>query len=126
LVGSLRRGASTLGALLGSRLSTTRAKTPLEALTDESLASDERPIPLRRPELDFRTVELREASGHWPAGTRGVIVDAYEDDAIVEIADHDGVTLDLLTLPYDDLDLFEGDAQETFPAASLESTELPS
>jgi hypothetical protein len=54
----------------------------------------------RRPDMDLRVVELAEPWGRWQAGTRGVIVDAFEDEAVVEIADGHGVTLDLLAAPY--------------------------
>jgi hypothetical protein len=57
--------------------------------------------------MELRSVELRECVGGWAAGTRGVIVDAFVDDATVEIADEDGRTLDLLTLPYDALRMLD-------------------
>jgi len=57
-------------------------------------------MPSRSPELDFAPVVLTEAARGWKAGTKGVIVDAFTDRAIVEIADRRGRTLDTLTLPY--------------------------
>jgi hypothetical protein len=57
-------------------------------------------MPPRRPELDFAPVVLIQPSFGWRAGTKGVIVDAFEGKALVEIADRRGRTLDTLTLPY--------------------------
>ncbi len=48
-------------------------------------------------------VELREARGDWPVGTVGTVVEASDDEALVEIVDDDGRTLELLTVPYDSL-----------------------
>lgn len=67
-------------------------------LDDEFLESP--PTNTRRPELDFKSAELRADFSEWPAGTVGVIVDAFESDALVEIADKEGQTLDLLSVPY--------------------------
>lgn len=58
------------------------------------------PSEARRPDLDFRRAELREDYWEWPAGTEGTVVDAFESEALVEIADEDGATLDLLSVPY--------------------------
>lgn len=62
---------------------------------------------MRRPELDYAQVILRAPAEGWAIGTRGVIVDAFEDKAIVEIADKRGRTLDLLTLPYSAITVFK-------------------
>jgi hypothetical protein len=48
---------------------------------------------------------LRESRNGWPAGTEGTIVEAFEDEAIFEIADGDGCTLAMLDLPYTALTL---------------------
>jgi hypothetical protein len=62
--------------------------------------------------LELREVELRENRGVWTAGTRGVIVDAFESDATVEIMDEDGRTLDLITVEYEALSLLDQAEQE--------------
>jgi hypothetical protein len=67
---------------------------------------------VRRHELDYAQVVLRERAGGWPAGTRGVIVDAFESKAIVEITDRRGRTLDLLTLPYSAVNVFRHPEQQ--------------
>ncbi len=66
----------------------------------------------RSPERELSQVELRCASGPWGVGTHGVIVDAFESDAIIEIADEDGRTLDLLTLPYHAFTVLDSGHQE--------------
>ena len=81
----------------------------LRTLTDLHLHEP----PLDRFEhLELREVELREPCGPWPTGTRGVIVDAFRTDAIVEITDDHGQTLDLLTLGYEAFALLEPAQQE--------------
>jgi hypothetical protein len=67
---------------------------------------------VRRPEFEYAQVILREPANGWEAGTRGVIVDAFEDKAIIEIADRRGHTLDLLTLPYSAVTVFKHPEQE--------------
>jgi len=59
--------------------------------------------PSERPDLLLKGAVLRRPSGRWPSGTEGTIVEAFEDGAIVEIADDDGCTLAMLPLPYDAL-----------------------
>jgi hypothetical protein len=44
-------------------------------------------------------VELQAASGRWPAGTEGTVLEARDSVALVEIADDRGHTLDILELP---------------------------
>jgi hypothetical protein len=48
-------------------------------------------------------VELRVASGRWPAGTVGTVLEADTDRALVEISDDRGHALDLISLPHDAL-----------------------
>ena len=55
-------------------------------------------------------VALKVASGRWPAGTEGTVVETFEDGAMVELVDERGHTLDLLSLPYDVLE--KGDRME--------------
>jgi hypothetical protein len=44
--------------------------------------------------------------GKWPAGTRGaVVIDLSEHHKLVEIADDEGVALDFLTVPVEQLRL---------------------
>jgi hypothetical protein len=68
--------------------------------------------PARSPERELSQVELRCASGPWGVGTQGVIVDAFESNATIEIADEDGRTLDLLTLPYHAFTVLDSGHQE--------------
>ncbi len=60
----------------------------------------------------FDVVELRIASGEWPAGTTGTIVERFRQGAVVEIVDSDGRTRDLLEVPYDVLAVVPRDHQE--------------
>jgi hypothetical protein len=46
-------------------------------------------------------VELRAASGRWPAGTLGTVVEAFDDGVMIEIADDKGRGVDLLELPHE-------------------------
>jgi len=62
---------------------------------------------VRRPEFDYALVVLHARTSGLPAGARGVIVDAFEDRAIVEFADRRGRTLDLLTLPYEVMTVYK-------------------
>lgn len=81
-------------------------------MTERLLAVHGRDSGPRRSDLELREVELREATGRWPAGTRGVIVDAFETRATVEIMDEDGRTLELLSMPYTQVALLESPEQE--------------
>jgi hypothetical protein len=73
----------------------------LAMLTEEQLEGT-RPG-MRRPELDLRAVTLAGPVDEWPTGTHGVIVDAFVEVAMVEIADESGQTLELLTVGYESL-----------------------
>jgi chemotaxis protein histidine kinase CheA len=48
-------------------------------------------------------VELRVDSGRWPAGTVGTIVEADDDQALIEISDDRGHGLDFISVPHDAL-----------------------
>ena len=48
-------------------------------------------------------VELLTASGRWPAGTTGTIVEADEQRALVEITDDRGHASDFVSLRHDEL-----------------------
>lgn len=48
-------------------------------------------------------VELLTASGRWPTGTTGTIVEAGDRRALVEIADDRGHASDFVSLPHDGL-----------------------
>jgi hypothetical protein len=48
-------------------------------------------------------VEFRTASGRWAAGTRGTVVEADDQRALVEIADNHGRATDFVSLPHDQL-----------------------
>jgi len=60
-------------------------------------------------------MSLREPCGRWAVGTLGVIVDAFEDEATVEILDPEGRTLDLLSLGYDRFVVLDSTPQESLP-----------
>lgn len=48
-------------------------------------------------------VELLTASGRWPAGTTGTVVEADDQRALVEITDDRGHASDFVSLPHDRL-----------------------
>lgn len=62
-------------------------------------------------ELDV--VELRAASGRWPAGTVGTVLELLDAAALVEISDEHGHASDFLTLPLDTLRPVDVSSQET-------------
>jgi hypothetical protein len=47
-------------------------------------------------EIDY--VELLDAVGRWPAGTRGTVVDERGEWKQIEISDDQGQTLDLISV----------------------------
>ena len=51
----------------------------------------------------FDVVELRKARGGQPAGAVGAVVELFATEALVEIADENGTTIELLSVPYDEL-----------------------
>jgi hypothetical protein len=57
-----------------------------------------------KPNVDLLdVVELRKARGSQPAGTAGAVVELLENEALIEIADENGTTVELLTVPYEEL-----------------------
>jgi hypothetical protein len=60
---------------------------------------------MRISEHDY--VELREAVGRWPAGTRGAVVDDYGRDKLIEIADDRGQELDMFVVSEEKLGLIK-------------------
>jgi hypothetical protein len=54
-------------------------------------------------EVDF--VSFVEATGQWPAGTRGTVVIDFGEDKMVEISNERGETLDLPIVHVDKLEL---------------------
>jgi hypothetical protein len=54
-------------------------------------------------------VELTTDIGRWPAGTAGTLVETFPREGFVEIVDHDGRTLGIVTAPYASLRLHESD-----------------
>jgi hypothetical protein len=56
-----------------------------------------------RPEYALRKVALRDAWEGWPAGTVGVVIEPFEDAALVEISGEYGVTLATISVPYANL-----------------------
>ncbi len=59
-------------------------------------------------------VELLADSGRWPAGTIGTVVEADNEQALVEISDDRGHALDFVTLPQDALAPAPDHATERF------------
>jgi hypothetical protein len=53
-----------------------------------------------RPEYALRKVALRESTEGWPAGTVGVVIEPFDDAALVEISGEYGVTLAKISVPY--------------------------
>jgi hypothetical protein len=47
---------------------------------------------------EIDVVELLKPVGKWPAGTRGAVVSDHGDVKLVEIADEQGVMLDLISV----------------------------
>jgi hypothetical protein len=56
-----------------------------------------------RPHAVLDVVEFLTASGRWAAGTRGTVVEADDQCALVEIADNRGRATDFVSLPHDKL-----------------------
>lgn len=50
-------------------------------------------------------VVLLDDHDGWSAGTEGTIVETYDEGALVEMADDEGRTLALLSVPYSDIAL---------------------
>jgi hypothetical protein len=61
-------------------------------------------------------VQLAVATGRWPRGTTGTIVEAGASGALVEIDDDRGHTLDYVSVPYEALEPFPTLRQERLPA----------
>jgi len=60
-----------------------------------------------RPGYALKTVALAEPQEGWPAGTVGVIVEPFEDAALVEVSGEYGVTLAMLSVPYGELEVID-------------------
>lgn len=61
-------------------------------------------------------VELTAASGRWPEGTEGTVLEVFGSEAaLVEISDPRGHTLEELELPLDMLRPLSSPAQEQLP-----------
>jgi hypothetical protein len=54
-------------------------------------------------------VELREPRGGQPAGAVGAVVELFPTEALVEVADEHGKTLELLSVPYEALRIRESE-----------------
>lgn len=54
------------------------------------------------------TVALRYQRGRWPAGTPGVVLECVAgEEALIKLVGHDGHSLDMLTVPFTELDLVQ-------------------
>jgi hypothetical protein len=56
-----------------------------------------------RDDYMLRRVQLMEPCEGWPAGTVGVVIEPFIDEALVEISGEYGVTLAEISVPYDAL-----------------------
>ena len=61
-----------------------------------------------KPDL-LDVVELREPRGGQPAGATGAVVELLATEALVEIVDEHGRTVELLTVPYEALRIRESE-----------------
>jgi hypothetical protein len=63
-------------------------------------------------------VELTVASGRWPTGTRGTVLELFGSEAaLVEITDDRGHTLDDLELPIDVLTIVSRPSEQRLPTS---------
>jgi hypothetical protein len=53
------------------------------------------------------TVAKAESTGTWPAGTIGAVISDYGDHKLIDIVGKDGETLDMPTVPVEQLELVE-------------------
>jgi hypothetical protein len=60
---------------------------------------------MRITEPDY--IALATPIGKWPAGTRGAVLIDHGSSKLIEIADHDGQTLDMLEVPEEQLKLIQ-------------------
>jgi Domain of unknown function (DUF4926) len=77
------------------------ARRKAAADTADQRAVEQMPVATHLEVLSV--VDLRVEVGRWPVGTRGTVVEAFDDGALVEISDDRGHTLDMLSLPFDAL-----------------------
>jgi hypothetical protein len=68
-----------------------------------------------KPDL-LDVVELREPRGGQPVGAIGAVVELFATEALVEIADEHGRTVELLTVPYEILRIRESAPARRRPA----------
>lgn len=61
--------------------------------------------PVDKDEILTRPPDTDRGIGQWPAGTTGTVVSDYGGAKLVEISDKDGVALDFLTVPVEQLEL---------------------
>jgi hypothetical protein len=61
-----------------------------------------------KPDL-LDVVELREPRGDQPAGAIGAVVERFATEALVEITDEHGKTIELLNVPYEQLRIRESE-----------------
>ena len=54
-------------------------------------------------------VELREPRGGQPAGAIGAVVELFATEALVEVIDEQGTTLELLNVPCEELRIRESE-----------------
>lgn len=50
-------------------------------------------------------VSRKRGVGQWPAGITGTVVGDYGDHKLIEISDENGVALDFVTVPVEQLEL---------------------
>jgi Domain of unknown function (DUF4926) len=64
----------------------------------------------------LKMAELCVSHEGWPAGTKGAIVEAFEDGVLLEVVGEDGETLAMLPLRYDVLVIENGAASAEAPS----------
>jgi hypothetical protein len=77
-----------------------------------------RPRPRKEERVPIEThgvVRLRVPSDEWDAGTEGTVLEVLEDTALVEIADEEGRTRDLISVPVDAVTPVAAQTQERLP-----------
>jgi hypothetical protein len=89
---------------LGSRLSTSSSRL-LEDATDHFVTARGGGTAVYKQDWFLKKVELITEHKGWPVGTVGVVIEPFEDAAVVEVSGGYGVTLGTFAVPYEDLEI---------------------
>lgn len=115
-----------LGTLRGLRPGTSSRPSALEKAAAEALAGSDKGIAKYRPGWALKKVRLRVACEGWPAGTVGVVIEPFEDAALVEISGELGVTLAEISAPYESLQVMRKPKPSTLKATPNKLVDKPS